>query len=298
MEALRGLVDYAGLFPPAQLDLPQATDEYRIARTGSHAWMLGRFIVPLAVLAANAELLRDVPLSVIVEGGSDRSSWAERIAAAVAGVARLHMQGARVELLEVPLPRAFAENEAATEALRSLRQMLQSNKVADLTTHVELPRDAGWTRLLERTLPELARLGLHAKVRCGGVTAAAFPSVDELATFLASTCAAGVAFKATAGLHHPIRHRDASTGFMMHGFLNLLAGAALAPIVDAATLRAVIGEEDAVAFSLSSSGLRWRDHHVDEETLIRTRRDRFVSYGSCSFDEPVDDLITMGVLAR
>ena len=287
MEALRGLVDYAGLFPPAQLELAQATDEYRSARAGSHAWMLGRFIVPLAVLAANAELLRDIPLSVIVEGAS-----------AVAGVAQSRMQGAHVEILEVPLLAGFAQAGETIEALRALREALQQHGITGVATYVELPRDAGWKRMLDRTLPELARLGFRAKVRCGGVTLAAFPSVDEVATFLAATCAAGIPFKATAGLHHPIRHRDASTDFPMHGFLNLLAGAALAPSVDHATLRAVIAEEDGAAFSLTSSGLRWRDHNVDEETLVQTRRDRFVSYGSCSFDEPVDDLIAMGVLAK
>jgi hypothetical protein len=298
MEALRGLVDYAGLFPPAQLDLRQATDEYRAARAGSHAWMLGRFIVPLTVLAANLELLRDAPLSVIVEGGSDRSSWRERIKNAIGGVVQLLAQHMRVEILEVPLPAGFAQTDAAVEALQALRTTLDEHGVAHPATYVELPRDAGWRRLLDGTLPEFRRLGLRAKVRCGGVISAAFPSVDEIATFLTATCAAGVAFKATAGLHHPVRQYEATTGFPMHGFLNLLAGASLAPGVDRKTLEDVIAEEDATAFSLTSSGLRWRDHNVGEETLVQTRRDRFVSYGSCSFDEPVDDLITLGVLAK
>jgi hypothetical protein len=292
------LVDYAGLFPPAQLDLPQATDEYRTARAGSHAWMLGRFSVPLAVLTANPELLHDAPLSVIVEGGADRSSWPERIATAAAGVAQRRAQGARIEILEVPLSPAFVQPEAATEALRILRETLQSNGIADLATYVELPRDDGWSDLLDRALPELAQHGLRAKLRCGGVTAAAFPSVAQVSAFLAAACAAKVPFKATAGLHHPIRHRDAATGFPMHGFVNLLAGAALAPSVEAAVLREVIAEEEAAAFALDASGLRWRKHTVDERALAETRRDRFVSYGSCSFDEPVADLIALGMLPK
>lgn len=298
MEALRGLVDYAGLFPPAQLDLPQATDEYRTARGGSHAWMLGRFIVPFDVLTANAEALHDAPLSVIVEGGAERSSWGGRIANAAAGVAQLRAQGAPIEILEVPLSPEFAQAQAAVEAVSILKETLQSNGLAGLATYVELPRTDDWNELLDSVQPELSRLALRAKLRCGGVTAEAFPSVEEVATFVAVAAEANVPFKATAGLHHPIRHRDAATGFLMHGFINLLAGTALAPRVDSATLRDVIAEEDAAAFSLDASGLRWREHTVDQRTLAETRRDRFVSYGSCSFDEPVDDLIALGMLSK
>lgn len=298
MEALRGLVDYAGLFPPARLDIQHATDEYRSARAGAHAWMLGRFIVPLNVLAANTDMLRDVPLSVIVEGGTDRSSWDQGLANACTAVAHLRSQGALIELLEVPLPAAFAQANTALEALRTLRTTLQESAVADLPVYVELPRAGGWKNLLEIALPEMTQLGLRAKLRCGGVTVEAFPSVDDVATFVATACGAHVPFKATAGLHHPIRHVDAATGFPMHGFLNLLAGAALAASLDPATLREVVAEEDASAFSLSDAGLRWRDRTVDEGAVAAMRRDRFVSYGSCSFDEPVDDLTALGMLQQ
>jgi hypothetical protein len=286
MEALRGLVDYAGLFPPAQLDLARETDEYRTASTGSYAWMLGRFIVPLAVLAENAADLRDAPLSVIVHRD------------ATGAVSELRNEGAHIELLEVPLSRQFESVDAAIAALRDLRETFEASGIADIRAYVELPRGANWDTLLAGALPELSDLGFRAKLRCGGVTAEAFPSVADVATFVAATSSVGVPFKATAGLHHPIRHRDAATGFMMHGFLNLLAAAALAPSVDRATLHEILAEEDAAAFSLTSSGLRWRNHIADPEVLAATRHGRFVSYGSCSFDEPVEDLIALGMLPR
>lgn len=286
MEALRGLVDYAGLFPPAQLDLQRATDEYRTARAGSHAWMLGRFIVPLAVLSGHAEGLNDAPLSVIVEG--DRGD----------AVAELRKEGAQIELLEVPLSRDFNSVDAMIDAVKKLRQTFDANGIADITTYVELPRDECWDSLLARALPAFSDLGFRAKLRCGGVTTAAFPSVDEVAAFVSATSVAGIPFKATAGLHHPVRHIDSATGFPMHGFLNLLAAAALAPSVDLPTLRDVIAEEDALAFSLTDAGLRWREHTADQQTLAAARRHRFVSYGSCSFSEPVEDLIAMGILSK
>jgi hypothetical protein len=135
-----------------------------------------------------------------------------------------------------------------------------------------------------------------AKIRCGGLTASAFPSVEELAAFVASAHAHGVAFKATAGLHHPVRHVDATTGFTMHGFLNLLAAAALAPVCEAEELAKVIGEEDAGAFRFDAVSLSWRERRIDVTVLEQTRRCAFVGYGSCSFAEPVADLTALGVL--
>jgi len=45
-----GLVDYAGLFPPAGLDMPSACENYARYVRGDDAWMLGRFICPASRL--------------------------------------------------------------------------------------------------------------------------------------------------------------------------------------------------------------------------------------------------------
>ena len=126
-----------------------------------------------------------------------------------------------------------------------------------------------------------ARAG--AKIRCGGTT---LPSVEEVAAFVAACRDAGVPFKATAGLHHPIRSGD------RHGFLNLLAAAVFAD----GDLEAILAEEDPQAFSVDEQGLSVHGHHADATAIAEARADLFVAYGSCSFDEPVDDLITLGVL--
>ena len=44
---LTGLVDYAGLFPPAELAMAQAVEKYASYRKGAHTWMLGRFVLPV-----------------------------------------------------------------------------------------------------------------------------------------------------------------------------------------------------------------------------------------------------------
>ncbi len=129
---------------------------------------------------------------------------------------------------------------------------------------------------LESRVAALAERGLRAKVRCGG---AELPSAAALGRFLETCRAAGVPFKATAGLHHPL----AAPG--RHGFLNVLAACAFE---DADAL-----EEDV---ELTAERLCWRDRESGAEELGRVRREQLASVGSCSFFEPVADLQGLGIL--
>ena len=138
--------------------------------------------------------------------------------------------------------------------------------------YVELPLGDG----LEEKVAALAERGLRAKVRCGG---AEVPTADALGRFLSACRAAGVPFKATAGLHHPL----AADG--RHGFLNVIAACAFD---DAAALTEDVGS--------TPDGLRWRDRSADPDELERVRREQLVAVGSCSFAEPIDDLKQLGVL--
>jgi hypothetical protein len=290
--AFDGLIDYAGLFPPAKLPLADAQREYQSARRGSHAWMLGRFIVP-AALAIETGASPEGRLSVIVDPDVD----------SLAAVGALRAHDVRIEALEIPLQRTVSpfrellSSDEVLDILGALEADLTVAKLRDLPTYVELPWTRPWRGVMTETLETLARFALGAKMRCGGVTAEAFPTVDDVAEFIAAAHAANVAFKATAGLHHPIRHRDRSSGFMMHGFLNLIAAAALAPIVDVETVRRIVAEEDASAFAFHAGSFAWRGERISVEQIERARREAFVAYGSCSFAEPVEDLTALGILS-
>ena len=50
------------------------------------------------------------------------------------------------------------------------------------------------------------------------------------------------------------------------------------------------------AVGAGPAGLRWRDRRIGAATIRSLRREAFPGYGSCSFDEPVDDLVRMGIL--
>lgn len=258
--ALECLIDYAGLFPPANLPIGAALTEYEQAREGVASWMLSRFIVKAAdldALRARAAGSKSIELTVIAP-----PAMFEAVAAA-------RRDGwATIASLEVPL---------GDGAIDACARSARATQVDDLPTYVELSRG----RL---AMDELAQRGLGAKLRCGGVEASAYPSVHEVATFIAAAVDAGVPFKATAGLHHPVRHFNEGAGVAMHGFLNVLLAAARAGDVSQDELDATIAEQDPAALPLR------------DEALLRRGRERFVSYGSCSFDEPVADLRALHVL--
>ena len=143
--------------------------------------------------------------------------------------------------------------------------------------YAELPlRDDLSFRILQ-----LKELGLRVKVRCGG---AVVPSVTGLAELVQACRRLEVPFKATAGLHRPLRHDGE------HGFLNLLAAAVFGDE------EAALEEEDADAFSVTGEAFGWRDRSAGADEIARARSELFVSFGSCSAREPIDGLAALGLL--
>lgn len=154
-----------------------------------------------------------------------------------------------------------------------------SSLPAGVEVYVETPLDDR----LEDRLEHLAEHGLRAKVRCGG---ASVPTTAALAEFVRSCRERRLVFKATAGLHHAVR----SDG--EHGFLNLLAA-----VVFAGEEEAALAEVDSSAFALDANAFAWRDRSASVDELARVRRDELHSIGSCSFFEPVDELLALGMLS-
>ncbi len=144
----------------------------------------------------------------------------------------------------------------------------------------------------EAALDTVRERGAGAKVRCGGPTPDMFPSPAELAHFICGCRDRGLAFKATAGLHHPIRDG------IVHGFLNLLGAAVLAHAEDAGPrdLVPVLLEEDAGAFEVTDEAFTVRGHALGAGVVAAAREALFVGYGSCSFSEPVEDLRGLRIL--
>lgn len=286
-EALSGLIDYAGLFPPASLSMEEAVAEYRAARTGPHAWLVERFICPAGRLLELAGILsatmtgNEEPWSLVVTARATDAGLVEDFRAEMSG-------GADVLVIETVFPDG-GDAGAVAGVLGTF----------DAVVFFEVPWQSDFVASLDvlAAVRESSGRALGAKIRCGGVTPAAFPSPEVLARFLAECRDRRIPVKATAGLHHPIRHVDPVTGFTHHGFLNLLAALALAyQGAQVSLLAEVLGDDDGTAFTLDVRGLSWRSHTVDAVALAGVRRELFAGYGSCSFDEPVTDLSALGML--
>jgi hypothetical protein len=111
-----------------------------------------------------------------------------------------------------------------------------------------------------------------------------------LADFLSEAAARRIAFKATAGLHHPLRAT-------MHGFVNVFVAAAFAWAgAKRKVILDVLNEQGATAFQFLDGELRWRGRSLATGEIQSARRDFAHSFGSCSFTEPIADLRALGWL--
>ncbi len=281
--ALRGLIDYAGLFPPAQESMDVAVRQYAAYRQGDHRWMLGRFVLPSARLdefaACVAPYLPDATgawrLSVLV------GPQVEQDLARIAALNAAH-HGVVCDAVEA--------RAASVSDIVALGRHLRAQ---GLPGYVEIP-------VADDPGPLIAALrveGLRAKIRTGGVTPAAFPSVAEIARCLGHCVRAAVPFKATAGLHHPLcgeyrlTYEAGSAHGAMFGFLNVVLAAAW--LRDGATDAQAVDlllERDPASLTFTDTGVRWRDVTLLTPRLEQLRHAWCIAIGSCSFREPVAEL--------
>lgn len=298
------LIDYAGLFPPANLPLEQAIDNYAAYRQSAEAWMLSHFIIPVGRLQelTAEQLEEDEPFSfsVLGRGGADGESWLSNLQEDIATIDAFldkHLTRATVDMLEVRLPTEILR-EGSTEELKIILD--QAYDLLDQTPFYEVPFEDGWEEMVKTAVTGIRmHYGVAGfKLRCGGVTAAQFPSVQQVAYAIKLCMDNGVALKCTAGLHHPIRHFNESVNTKMHGFLNVFGAGVLAEHFDLSLkeIEAIIAEEDSQQFNFDDDGFRWRDWHIALEAIETAREDSLISFGSCSFDEPCQDLRELKLL--
>jgi hypothetical protein len=308
---LSGVIDYAGMFPPASLPLEQAIQNYLRYRTEPESWMLGRFICPAARLReltphlAGLDPSAPLVISALGKGGMTLEEFEVNVKAdrqAIQAFRERHRGLAVVDVFEVRLPGELPAQKTAMQAavkaahtIPDVRCFFEagyppgSPELRELLGVMEL---GALLRILE-TLPPFPGF----KYRCGGADPAAYPSTKDLAGVIETGCALGQPLKFTAGLHHPIRHYNAAAGAHMHGFINVFVGALLHS-AHRVPAEPILADEDAGDFVFTDTAIRWKNHELSAEAvrLIRQFREKVISFGSCSFDEPRDDLRKLGWL--
>lgn len=300
-ESLRTLlgaaIDYAGLFPPARLAIEEAVRLYGRYRRGAHAWALGRFVV-------RADRLEELEGALAGPSGPAPGEPPWPLAVLL------------VEKPETGLQRVsdfrkhrFSTAETARAVVEAVEWKISSPEMAERLAALLPPGLPGYAEIPlqpdPQALLELAsRKGFRAKIRTGGEVADHFPSPSSLARFLAVCAWRKVAFKATAGLHLPlrvVRPLDSSPGsprVPMHGFINLIlaAGLALSKEADPRRIEELLEDTDAQNFALHPDGASWRGDKLGLEQLRALRQGFFHSFGSCSFEEPLEGLVELGWL--
>jgi hypothetical protein len=277
---LERLIDYAGLFPPAALDMKTAVRNYSAYRESDDAWALGRFVVTAQSLSEFTTAFDEACC------GEQASPWLLSVLSTgdAAGDERLISE--------------FSEGAAFLDAIEgkvsdaTQIESLLASVPSGMLAYVEFNPEQS-----EQILPILKKNDARAKIRTGGITAEAIPSVEQLGRFLVASAKEKVAFKATAGLHHPIRSEqkltyDAdSASAIMHGFINLFVaatiaygGAGIKDVID------VIEEKNPTAFQWDKKALSWRNYRLSAKQIAEVRKNFAISFGSCSFTEPIGDL--------
>jgi hypothetical protein len=287
---LHTIVDYAGLFPPAGLSMDDAVGNYAAYRKDPHAWMLGRFVVPVARLDEMTTAMRAADALDPVHHWRVSALAGEDLAVDMDRVAAFNRTGAgaMVDAVEVKVSTVAGLAPIAAAVPAGIRAYVEIPVADD-------PRDL---------IGEIARLKLRAKIRTGGVTPDAFPPVDDVARFIRHCYATSAGFKATAGLHHPLRaehaltyQSDAPRG-VMHGFMNVFVTAALhyngLTIADASAVMQMTALDQ---IEFTDDTIAWGEYRLSRDEVTTIRRRFAISFGSCSFREPVDDLLKAGLIA-
>jgi hypothetical protein len=277
---LDGLIDYAGMYPPSGLDLPVALRNYESYSRSGYKYALGRLIIDAKRIDELRHLkgdgFRKIPLSAIAPTNTDWDS-----------LLRLIDAGVRIETVE-----AKPEDPSQIECI--IRRLPPG-----VAVYFEVPSNCQSPTLIDA----ICASGARAKLRMGGVIESAFPSSESTVKMIQSFSERHLMFKATAGLHHPLRSRHPLTYnsdsqlAMMHGFVNLFCAAALIHYGgDEEDATSILNETDRDAWRISPEEITWRSFHWGVEQTREVRQEFFVSFGSCSFTEPIEDLEAMGCL--
>jgi hypothetical protein len=317
---LNQILDYAGLFPPAQLPLDQALRNYLRYRQEPESWMLGRFVCPAARLIElvpfRAEFGdRPLALSVLGRGGKDAKEFFDNVRADLADIQTMQKNlgpTAVAEAYEVRLPAGLFPSPRANQLsalVGTVAYLIETSGLRPLAPFFECPAlDPQSVKTLvqvyldDRQKPDARQrqrcLPPGWKLRCGGQEAAAFPTPNQVALVLAACYAAKIPWKGTAGLHHPFRHQDPDLQTTMHGFLNVFGAGILAHAnqMNEVQMEEMLADPNPSHFHLDDTGFAWKDFRATVEQIQAARQHLVTSFGSCSFDEPREDLRLLGWL--
>jgi hypothetical protein len=322
---LSGIIDYAGLFPPAQLPLRNAVENYAAYRHWFEKWMLGRFVCGIDRLAEMIDITRALQdesdgnpwgLTLLPRGAANSAEAGELLRDDLRAVdAAVEAAGVNVaaDVFELKLPADLVAGSHAGAvrdfivALLPIVKERPRSQPTRLFFEVPLTGD-DWSAPLAPAVEGLASGGAAwvaegqpapgFKMRMGGADASAFPTVEAAAAAIALARDHRLAVKATAGLHHPLRHYNDVVETHMHGFLNVFMALMIATRhhLEPTRIAEILRDERGPDFRFEEQGCGWKELWLTLDDVSWIRGDRAIAFGSCSFHEPVEDLQKLGLI--
>jgi hypothetical protein len=294
------IIDYAGMYPPTNLPLEEAFRNFTAYQSNPDVWMLSRFVIPVKRLAELPKFEESLSFTALGRGGKDAGDFLANLNFDIDDINSFREAQANgiVDMFETALPAlALTDKFAANDVTNRAADALNKNGI---TVFFECPSGQGWqdrAGILIRALKKIKDKHVGFKLRAGGVTADAFPSTKEIAWTIAEVHDAGVPLKCTAGLHHAMRHYNGSAQTKMHGFLNVFGAGALARTgnISQSEIQSILDDENPANFVFDENGFEWQGLRVAASEIIKARQFA-TSFGSCSFDEPREDLRNLGLL--
>jgi hypothetical protein len=317
---LQGAIDYAGLFPPASLTPAQSAAIYAQNQASSERWLLSKMAVTPAHLPQIWDFWKKsgkgvLNLAIIGRSSENADEFVEILQQDVHAINKVLAEAGdaiHVKAWELKLP------ESVTHRMPSYATYDLLNRFADIAEkqtpgleemYFEPSLRGDWKNTIPSVLDSIFRtrvtrqkdaiLVRHGfKLRCGGATAEDFPSVDLVALALRSCRNAQIPVKFTAGLHHPIRNYSDTLFTNQHGFLNIFVAGLLvwAQNPDIETVKNVLNDMTHRRFIFTDESVGWAPTQIDLKTVKSCRNDFITTFGSCSIDEPVQDLRSLGFL--
>lgn len=306
------IIDYAGLFPPANLELAQAFHNFVFYSQGEYKWILNKFIIPAKRLLELEEIMNGmnidgcIPFSILGTGGDTLSEFDSNIKNDIELIKNFKLKfdkNASIDAIEIRLPNELfmpGHFDDMLGLMTSVYDRLEKTFGKNIPIYFEANLKEDHEARIVRVVESIAALDRSCgfKIRTGGVEPASFPSPEQIAFAIMSCCEFDVPMKCTAGLHHPIKHFNEGVSSYMHGFFNVFGAAILAYTdnLDEEELLEILNDEDPHEFIFKESGFEYNEIEVTNTEIKEARENFILSYGSCSFDEPLDDLKTMELL--
>lgn len=298
------IIDYAGLYPPANLPLDEAFCNFVNYQTNPDAWMLSRFVIPAKRLIELTPLIPvdgEFSFTILGRSGRDADEFSANLELdlqEIKSFSKVHGSRVVADMFEVALPISSFDDQYALNAL--IKKSADLFNINGLTIFFEAPFGENWQARADKLFYALRKVKdkhVGFKLRTGGVTPEVFPTIEQVAWAIIEARDSGIPLKCTAGLHHPVRHFNESVQTKMHGFLNVFGAGVLAAAngISQDLLQFILEDENPESFQFSEDDFAWKGLRVATSEIEKIRH-QVTSFGSCSFDEPREDLRKLNLL--